>query len=144
MSPSKALDIQTTENTMELRFPSRLEHIDEACSLVSQYLQSKLPETHHFSLNLVMREGLTNAVIHGNKKDPLKSVRFFLDLTQPGRVDIEIEDQGKGFDWKKAQVKKQSVFQENGRGLFIIDTYFSNYRFNEKGNILYLQQQLHP
>ena len=51
-------------------------------------------------LRLALEEALTNAVKHGNKLDPDKSVSIRVE-TFPESVQIEVEDEGAGFDHGK-------------------------------------------
>lgn len=126
-----------------LRFSSVMENIDRACTECMHFLaQSALKiDPKHFRLNLVIREGLTNAVRHGNKSDSKKTVRFSIFLEE-SYISFTIEDQGAGFDWKNMDFSIRKPDQETGRGLWIIRQYVHEYRFNTKGNILHLKHMI--
>ncbi|MCA1794561.1 MAG: hypothetical protein LC660_11975 [Desulfobacteraceae bacterium] len=55
-----------TEDAIDIRFSSCMENIDAVCRAVTRYLLFRLAAVqspdHLFAVNLVMREGLTNAV----------------------------------------------------------------------------------
>ena len=55
------------------------------------------PERSLFGIRLALEEAIVNAVRHGNRNDPTKTVRirYRLDAEQ---FLIEIEDEGHGFD----------------------------------------------
>lgn len=140
---TRKLQITRTDNMLDIRFPSCLENIDAACRVVTQYLLFRLAAVQRsgqlFAVNLVMREGLTNAVLHGNKNDITKEVRFTLKIVDETSIFLEIEDQGNGFDWRKHKVSEFPLAADHGRGIPIMGTYFTRYAYNEKGNILFLQ-----
>lgn len=136
--------IEQAENSIGFVFSSTLKNIDSACEKTTDYLRSKIEgiESQLFPINLVIREGLTNAIRHGNANDPQKEVRFLLTIKSGSSIQVEIEDQGRGFDWKKQQNEDLPEDEEHGRGIIIMDTYFTNYTYNDKGNILYLEKDI--
>jgi len=135
-------ELKKFDSRLEIRFSSTMDHIDDVCASVTLFLESlgDLFTPHIFSVNLVIREGLTNAVRHGNKNDPEKVVclRLETDIV----IRIRIEDQGDGFNWQQAGCSPMSEAEDHGRGMTIMQTYFSQCRYNQKGNVLYLEKQL--
>ena len=142
----KQYDIKTSENRLEIRFSSTLAHIDDACAAVSLFLESKGDRfvSHLFAVNLVMREGLTNAVRHGNKNDPDKQVGMDLDIEDKDVIRVKIVDQGEGFAWQAEKKRPVSDQADHGRGLAIMKTYFDQCQYNATGNILYLEKRMIP
>ncbi|MBU1195088.1 MAG: ATP-binding protein [Proteobacteria bacterium] len=137
-------ETEQKEKSIGFVFSSTLENIDVICQKTSEFLRSKIKgiESELFTINLVIREGLSNAIRHGNENDPQKKVRFLLVINSDTSIQIEIEDQGNGFDWKKQQVQALPEDEDHGRGIIIMDTYFTHYSYNEKGNILYLEKEI--
>ncbi len=137
-------ETQQTENSIGFVFSSTLENIDVICQKTSAFLRSKIKgiESELFTINLVIREGLSNAIRHGNKNDPQKKVRFLLVINSSTSIRVQIEDQGSGFDWEKQQAQVPLEDEDHGRGIIIMDTYFTHYTYNEKGNILYLEKDI--
>lgn len=131
-----------TEDSIEFTFSSTMENIDLVCAQVTDFLRSGINdvEQHIFPINLVLREGLTNAIRHGNSNNPEKIVKCLLEICDGSRLLMTIEDQGDGFDWEKQQSAELPGSDDHGRGIIIMDTYFSRYSYNEKGNILYLEK----
>lgn len=58
-----------------------------------------LSRANGFAPELLLREVLTNAVVHGCHTDPRKQVCCSLRV-KGGRVLIAVEDTGDGFDWR--------------------------------------------
>ncbi len=139
---NSGLDIESKTDEICFTFPSTLDYIDEVIIEAIEYLYLKMEgiKQHAFAINLVLREGLTNAVRHGNENNPDKSVKLSLDVSNNPLIKIAIEDQGNGFDWKQQQDAEPLDEDEHGRGMIIIESYFTNYGYNEKGNILYLEK----
>ncbi len=135
-------ELKKFDNCLEIRFSSTMDHIDDVCASVTLFLESlgDLFTPHVFSVNLVIREGLTNAVRHGNQNDPEKVVCLRLD-TDTG-IRVRIEDQGDGFNWQQTELSPMSEAEDHGRGMTIMQTYFSQCRYNQKGNVLYLEKHL--
>ncbi len=142
--PNGVFDVKESETGIGFVFSSVMPHIDEVCERVGQYLRSVVPGIgkHLFAIHLVIREGLTNAVRHGNGGDPEKLVRFELLIDDGKKVRMRIEDQGEGFDWRGYRTDHLSDGEDHGRGIIIMNTYFNKYAYNEKGNVLYLEKKL--
>ncbi len=145
MSDNLIFDVQKEAGRLVICFSSTLEGIDSVAEEVKVLMaESGLPE-HSFGVRIVMREGLTNAVRHGNKNKPEKLVRFEINI-KGDTLTMIIEDQGDGFDWKKIKAgcchKNDSVPLDHGRGFPIIDEYFDDYRYNKKGNVLTLEKDI--
>lgn len=88
-----------------------------------------------FEAELLVREALTNAVLHGCGADPRKQVRCWLRL-RGKRLLIAVADEGTGFDWRAARAKSAKPLDRCGRGLEILYRYADQVRFNERGNLV--------
>jgi len=55
-----------TLETIELRFPSRIEAVDEAAAAVAEFMNRLgIGDDVAFGVDMAIREAVTNAVIHG-------------------------------------------------------------------------------
>lgn len=140
------VDVFKAKDFIRFDFSSTMENIDAVCVQTEQYLRSAVAgiEKHLFPIQLVIREGLTNAVRHGNEGDPGKIVRFELSIINKEMIKMMIEDEGKGFDWRGHRNEILDDDREHGRGIIIMGTYFSSCSYNEKGNILFLEKIITP
>ncbi len=86
-----------------------------------------------FTVELLAREALTNAVIHGCKGNPAALVRCTVRMRRNGAV-IFVADSGEGFDWREASRRRAGDDACSGRGLQIYAEYATRLRFNSKGN----------
>jgi len=80
--------------TLSITFSSTLDGIDNVCRQTNAFVSEKLqcPGSELFAIQLILGEGLTNAVEHGNKGHTDKNVRFITTL-QGASVKMEIQDQ---------------------------------------------------
>jgi serine/threonine-protein kinase RsbW len=74
---------------------------------------------------LFLDEIISNAILHGNRQDPAKLVTLRVFSSGKERFGFEVEDQGAGFDFRKAlsrgtNPKAEDLLQENGRGIGLI------------------------
>lgn len=93
---------------------------------------------YNYNIKLGLHEALINAVTHGNKLDPNKSIRVRRIIT-PNWCVWQIQDQGNGLEIKKRLYKLPEKFTSlNGRGLYIINECFDDIRWSNKGNRLQL------
>ena len=91
-----------------------------------------------YRTRLGLHEALINAVKHGNKLDPKKSIRVRRIIT-PNWCVWQIQDQGNGLEIKKRIYKlPEKLSSLNGRGLYIINECFDDIRWSNKGNRLQL------
>lgn len=144
MPDSNLFDIHETDGEITIVFSSTMQNIDRTCDETVRFLLDCIEgiSEHLFSIQLVMREGLTNAVRHGNCLDKQKTVTYSVKVGSDRLLRMEIEDQGQGFNWQKEQKKKKDDSQEHGRGLVIMGQYFSSYWYNEIGNKLILEKRI--
>lgn len=136
--------VQKTDDSISFTFSSTMTNIDDVVEQTSLYLQQKFNSiaTDLFSVNLVLREALTNAVRHGNKGDPKQNVRFSLTIVNNEDMNLVIEDEGEGFDWKGLKTQTLGEDEDHGRGIMIMKAYFNKVSYNDKGNILYLGKKI--
>ena len=91
---------------------------------------------YRYRTKLGLHEALINAVTHGNKLDPHKSIRVRRIIT-PNWCVWQIQDQGNGLELQKRVYKlPKEISSINERGLYIINECFDDIRWSNKGNRL--------
>ena len=80
-------------------------------------------------------EAVNNAIVHGNKSDPLKNVEILFSFHNEV-LKVKIKDEGTGF---KPETVPDPTVPENiealsGRGIFLMSRLSDDIEFNEKGN----------
>lgn len=113
---------------------SRLEEVDVLCRDLRVLCQKRGWSAASFGLELVLRECLNNAILHGNRCDPSKRVDVRIADRSPW-VRVQVTDQGSGFNWRARRAKSLPEGDEtHGRGLPIMTRYARRVRFNPQGN----------
>ena len=95
-----------------------------------------------FGVHMAMEEAVMNAIKHGNKRDPSKSVRVQITLTG-SQFYACVTDQGEGFD---PQSVPDPTLDENlekacGRGLMLMTNFVDVVKYNELGNSVELTRK---
>ncbi len=120
------------------KYPATLENVEHVCSAVTQTL-GKYPvhKKDLFAIELLLREALNNAVLHGCHLNPLLTFSCGLIIIDR-EVTIEVSDEGDGFDWRGRLKAQPRSSDESGRGLSIYSIYANSIKFNESGNCVTL------
>ncbi|MGM0442558.1 MAG: SpoIIE family protein phosphatase [Fibrobacterota bacterium] len=98
-----------------------------------------------YSFKLVLYESLGNAVVHGCRENVAARVAVTICI-EGAYLKIRIEDEGRGFDWK-SHLKKQKeesrhYLLDSGRGIRIFEAYDYDFKYNDRGNVLYLSKKI--
>jgi serine/threonine-protein kinase RsbW len=95
-----------------------------------------------FAIRLAVEEALMNAFKHGNKSDPTKKV-WVRCLVDPQVVEVEIEDEGEGFDPTAVPdpTEQDNIEIPSGRGLMLMRAYMTAVRFSPQGNRVTLRYE---
>ena len=114
-----------TEETVELKLPSRIEAIEEAAGAVADAARRLgFPEDALFGIDLAVREAVTNAVLHGNRQDESVSVEVGVAGTDAGLV-VTVRDRGQGFDPSHLPdpTAEENILKTSGRGILFMRTF---------------------
>lgn len=136
-------DLSGFDTGFEIRMHTDLFNIDHCIDEINQFLYTRDLCQHFFSLSLLAREALNNAMTHGNKMDPAKQVMFRF-THQENIFCLEISDQGQGFAWQDSVHAQSSISAESGRGHEIFANYATSVRYNTAGNQLILNYSGSP
>ena len=116
---------------IRMSLSSRFENIEMAQHLCSQLLEGReVPEeTRHWIL-MALREGLANAIKHGNRQDTSKHVHLEMDIVGE-TLAISIRDEGPGFDPAGVgdPLSPENRLKTSGRGIFYMKTFMDDVRF---------------
>jgi serine/threonine-protein kinase RsbW len=121
------------ECEMRCALPATLRAAEEFYVDFRRRSQTLLDGTSRFAAELLLREALTNAVVHGCHADPNKQVRCSLRIKNR-RLLIAVEDDGVGFDWRAAWGHSANSSDCSGRGIAILRKYASRVRYNTRDN----------
>ena len=96
-----------------------------------------LDEDPSETFKLILSEAVTNAIVHGNKENPDKSVYVKIEITDDF-MSAEVKDEGEGFELeaKKDPLKEENLLDTSGRGIFLIQQFSDHMEFKENGTLL--------
>lgn len=102
---------------------------------VGAFIEAHVPdEDLAYRALLLVTEVVTNAMEHGNGLDMSKAVTLDLEIAS-SRIVIDVTDEGEGFDPDAVPdaVSDDDPLSEGHRGLFLIQSYADEVRFEDGG-----------
>ena len=81
---------------------------------------------------LAIREALTNALVHGNRCDPEKTIAISVALKDDGGLSLSVKDSGSGFDPNALPnpLAVENLLSNHGRGIFLMRQFMDEVEFN--------------
>jgi serine/threonine-protein kinase RsbW len=113
--------------------------------LLEQLGQHGWPPDDIFAIHLAAEEALVNAVVHGNRLDPGKTVHVECHVS-PELVRLEVTDEGEGFDPKGVPdcTLAERLDCPGGRGVMLMRSFMTRIEYNAKGNSVLLEKRREP
>jgi len=98
-----------------------------------------------FGIHLAVEEAIVNAIVHGNKLDPAKTVHVSCSVS-PELARIEITDAGAGFDPASVPdcTLEERLEVPSGRGVMLMRSFMSRIEYNARGNSVLLEKRRGP
>ena len=129
-----------TTTMPELRFDSKPENIAVVERLIDQLSEEHgIIAEHYGNVLIAMTEGVNNAIVHGNKLDPEKSVSVSCAIDEKNLV-FRISDEGPGFDYDNLPdpTAPENIEKPHGRGVFLMRHLADECAFEDDGRIVEL------
>lgn len=116
------------------RLPARLASVDAACRATRAFLTSRVQARVVFRAELLARECLNNAVIHGTQGAAPRPVSLEVGVGRKW-IRIQVADGGRGFNWRRVRkARLRDAALPGGRGLAMCCLYARRVSFNQRGN----------
>ena len=137
---------QELEFTQRIDFPAKAENIalaekliDEACARYDVH------ESIYGNLLIALTEAVNNAIHHGNKLDPSKTVTMGYEK-KDDRIVFMVQDQGPGFDHDNLPdpTDPKNLEKPHGRGVFLMRALADEVEFTDNGATAILAFSLKP
>lgn len=139
------LDGSALTFAFRLAMESRLELVGETVERVVGSI-SKIPgiDGNLEEVALALDEALTNAIIHGNRKDPRKKVEICGGYDKDGNLVLSVTDEGDGFDPRAIPdpTSADNIFSHHGRGVFLIHQLMDHTEYRKGGRQVVLKKRL--
>ena len=120
---------------VEMTIASDLNEARRVQSEIEQALRCGRFSDHDiFAIRLAVEEALVNAIKHGNQLDRGKMVRVAYHVSAD-RFDVEIADQGPGFDPQEVPdpTSPENLERPCGRGLLLMKHYMTEVAYSDRG-----------
>ena len=163
-SVSKNIMSVVEEKQLVLKCKSNIQSIPLLVDYFIKETGDKIKESERFGFELGLNELIINSVEHGNLeisseekqkafednkllhlyntklKEPElanRTITIKLNITKE-IIELEIIDEGKGFDWRKISdpLKTENIEKLVGKGIFLSKYYFDELEYKGKGNIV--------
>jgi serine/threonine-protein kinase RsbW len=94
------------------------------------------------AIALALQEALSNAVVHGCRKDPSKTVFCSAACDLNGALVIVIRDPGPGFDSTRVRdpLTTEGLADDHGRGIHLMRNLMDEVRFEDNGKQVTLKK----
>ena len=111
--------------------------------VVEQLQQNRWSHSDVFGVHLALTEAVVNAIKHGNREDPSKSV-YVACRVSPNRCWIEVRDEGLGFNPEKVPdcTLDENLDKPSGRGLKLMRNFMSMIEYHDCGRRLVMEKVL--
>jgi serine/threonine-protein kinase RsbW len=132
-----ALDTPTNSSVVVQSQPLALDGVYQ--QILSRLKQNDYSDDDIFAVHLAFEEAFLNAVKHGNKMNPSKTVTVEYTVNTE-KTTIIITDEGKGFNPGGVPDPRldENLYQPEGRGLLLINAYMDVVEYNDRGNRVYM------
>jgi len=113
--------LETVERFLDSTLAS-VDHAEEIAVGVAQ--RAGFEEDDLLKIGMAVRESVVNAVVHGNRYNANKKVRFSV-VKDPQRFTVRVADEGEGFDYEDVPdpLAPENLMRSSGRGIFLIRSF---------------------
>ncbi|WP_291779500.1 ATP-binding protein [Cecembia sp.] len=121
--------------SIKISIPSIIENIKIIESFIDNARDKyAIDDDIYGNIMISVTEGVTNAIIHGNRLDSSKKVHLELKLDDE-QIEFTITDEGRGFDYAHLQdpTAPENLEKAGGRGIFIIKHLADDVKFEDEG-----------
>jgi serine/threonine-protein kinase RsbW len=120
--------------TVERVLDSTLESVDSAEELaLGMAERAGLDDDDLMKIGMAVRESMVNAVVHGNRYNANKKVRFSVAHSSE-RFTVRVSDEGEGFDPESLPdpLAPENLMRTSGRGIFLIRSFMDEFQIHRR------------
>lgn len=142
--PKCEFDRQDLILSLDLEMAADLKAIDPLLGRLMKLIgEMKCAAGKEFEVETALREALANAVIHGCRSDPSKTVQVCVACDESRGMIILVRDPGEGFDPEEipSPVVGQNIYSSHGRGIFLINQLMDEVHIGRGGTEIIMRKQ---
>ena len=124
-------NVSHTPEAVDRLMESTLDSVDSAEELALGLAErAGVDEDDLMKVGMAVRESMVNAVVHGNRYNANKKVRFSV-ASDAERFTVRVADEGEGFDWNSLPdpLAPENLMKTSGRGIFLIRSLMDDFQF---------------
>lgn len=129
---------ETMESELySLQLPSNSQSVAVLENFVDELVENlQIGDDVYANLMTCLNEAITNAIYHGNKQNPEKTIFINLEVINNKRLVFTVSDEGDGFDFSHLPdpTDPENIEKLTGRGVYIMKKLADQCIFNAKGN----------
>lgn len=131
MIPARGQKLKIESSADNLRLVERL--IEDVCEIYN------VSEDNFGNILIAVTEAVNNAISHGNKNNPSKSVQIGFENMEK-KITFSVIDEGNGFDYNGLPdpTDPNNIDKINGRGVFLMKHLADKVEFNQNGKEVHL------
>lgn len=132
------------DKKVSISIPSEIKNIKKvSLGILKDLDPHRISDDIAFDIRLCVEEAIRNAIVHGNKSKKDLNVTVNYSIC-PDRIQIEVADEGAGFDHRKLPdpTASENIMRGSGRGVLIIKKLMDRVEFRGRGNILKMTKSL--
>ncbi|MBD3748428.1 MAG: ATP-binding protein [Sphingobacteriales bacterium] len=120
-----------------LQLPSNSQSVAVLENFVDELVENlEIGDDVYANLMTCLNEAITNAIYHGNKQNPEKTIFINLEVINNKRLVFTVSDEGEGFDFSHLPdpTDPENIEKLTGRGVYIMKKLADQCIFNSRGN----------
>jgi serine/threonine-protein kinase RsbW len=139
------LDTDNHEDLVEYAcfFASDIAEVSPLVDQIMQLINGLRPhDGSEVEIEVALREALLNAIIHGNREDPVKQVHLRVLCRTHGEISITVRDEGVGFDISSVPdpTAPENRMSTHGRGIYLMRALMDEVSFEEGGTVVFMRK----
>ena len=142
-APHIDFDSDSLKLKMKLEFPADARHVSEVVDGIMTVVKAmNCACGQEQEIDLVLREALANAVIHGARNDARKSVACCVGCEDQHGMLIVVSDPGDGFDLSQVAdpLYGENLYSNHGRGIFLINRFMDHVEYKRGGTEIHMRK----
>jgi serine/threonine-protein kinase RsbW len=141
---SRRTQIEKLVLRLDKVIPSDLRLLEDAVAEITGAMDRTACWDDVESIGLAVREAVANAIVHGNRCEPEKTVRIFIALYENCDLLIIVKDSGSGFDPSRLPdpLAAENLLANHGRGIFLMKQLMDEVDFTfDHGTEVHMRRQ---
>jgi len=142
--PRREFDAENLTLKLDVTIPADLKLLGGFIGRVMTVVRSMdCAAGSEFEIELALNEALANAIKHGCKGDPTKSVRVTLECDPEHGMLLIVRDPGEGFVPEELPnpLVGERLFESHGRGIYLINQLMDEVRIEAGGTEIWMRKK---